>query len=113
MRRKLIVITSFFIAVMEAVAQHRAEPTTKKYQSPDRAIVAVIKSTKAPEATEESSCEFRSASGKILARKSYASADGEHGYGVIKAAWTPDSQFFVYSLASSGGHQAWHSPVKF
>ena len=37
----------------------------------------------------------------------------EHGYGVTKAVWTPDSHFFVYSLESSGGHEAWHSPVWF
>jgi hypothetical protein len=43
----------------------------------------------------------------------YTSADGEHGFGVVKAAWTPDSQYFVYSLASSGGHQAWRSPTFF
>jgi len=45
--------------------------------------------------------------------RNYASADGEHGYGVAKAAWTPDSQFFVYSLESSGGHSAWLSFVQF
>jgi len=43
----------------------------------------------------------------------YSSGDGEHGYGVTKAGWTPDSKFFVYSLESSGGHQAWHSRVQF
>ena len=37
----------------------------------------------------------------------------EHGYGVVKAEWTPDSQYFVFSLTSSGGHQAWHAPTEF
>ena len=50
---------------------------------------------------------------RVLARRNYGSEDGEHGYGVTKAAWTPDSQFFVYSLESSGGHQSWHTPVQF
>jgi hypothetical protein len=57
--------------------------------------------------------EIKSAAGKVLARTDYSSEDGEHGFGVTKAAWTPDSRFFVYSLESSGGHQAWHSPVRF
>ena len=29
------------------------------------------------------------------------------------ASWTPDSQFFVYNLANSGGHSPWHLPVHF
>jgi len=43
----------------------------------------------------------------------YTSSDGEHGFGVVKAAWTPDSQYFVYSLASSGGHEPGRSPIFF
>jgi hypothetical protein len=27
---------------------------------------------------------------------------------VQKNEWTPDSQFFVFSTASSGGHSPWH-----
>jgi dipeptidyl aminopeptidase/acylaminoacyl peptidase len=85
----------------------------QKLSSPDGKIVAFIRSTKAQEATPESRVELRSESGRVLARRNYRSADGEHGYGVTKASWTPDSQFFVYSLESSGGHQAWHAPVLF
>lgn len=66
-----------------------------------------------PEATDESEVLVQTASGKILGRRNYRSEDGEHGFGVTKAQWTPDSQFFVYSLDSSGGHQAWHSPVQY
>lgn len=85
----------------------------EKYKSPDKTIVATIISTERPEATSESRIEFRTTAGEILGHADYSSGDGEHGYGVVKAAWTPDSQFFIYSLTSSGGHQAWHSPVKF
>jgi len=85
----------------------------EKYTSPDGAVVAVIKSAKTLEATDESHVELRTKSGKLLMKRDYSSEDGEHGYGVTKAAWTPDSQFFVYSLESSGGHQGWHSPVQF
>ena len=45
--------------------------------------------------------------------KSFASADGEHGFGVAKAQWTPNSQFFIFSMGSSGGHQPWHHPIYF
>ena len=76
-------------------------------------MVAIVRSGKALEATDESRVELRTKSGKLLAKRDYSSSDGEHGYGVTKAAWTPDSQFFVYSLESSGGHSSWHSPVQF
>ena len=83
----------------------------QKYPSPDKAVIAVITSRKVPEATDESRVELISKSGKLLAKHDYFSEDGEHGFGVTKAEWTPDSKFFVYSLESSGGHQAWHSQV--
>ena len=44
-------------------------------------------------------------------KRSFASADGEHGLVIVRAAWSPDSGFFVFSGASSGGHQPWHSPI--
>ena len=46
--------------------------------------------------------------GAVLATKSFKSPDGEHGRNVQKAEWSPDSQFFVFSTASSGGHSPWH-----
>ena len=88
-----------------------APSARKRYQSPDKTLIAFVRTSKASEAMEESRVEIRSASGRIMAKTDYTSRDAEHGYGVIKAIWTADSQFFVYSLESSGGHQPWHSPV--
>src|SRR5262249_54357649 len=34
-----------------------------------------------------------------------------NGYYVYRAKWSPDSQFFVYSLVSSGGHSPWQFPM--
>jgi hypothetical protein len=61
----------------------------------------------------ESRIEFYSAQNQMLCALDYSSGDGEHGFGVVKAAWTPDSEYFVFSLTSSGGHQAWHAPTLF
>jgi hypothetical protein len=44
----------------------------------------------------------------VLAFKDFRSSDGEHGRNVQKNEWTPDSQFYVFSTASSGGHSPWH-----
>lgn len=43
--------------------------------------------------------------------ESFASSDGEHGYGVEDARWTPDSRFLVLTLTNSGGHQALNHPI--
>ena len=43
----------------------------------------------------------------LCIRRSFVS-DGNHGQIIERAAWTPDSQFFVFATFSSGGHSAWH-----
>jgi hypothetical protein len=43
--------------------------------------------------------------------RSFASSDGEHGVVIEKATWSPDSEFFVFSGYSSGGHQPWRAPL--
>jgi len=112
--RRLGVISAVLLSALLCGGQKQTNSTqTEKFPSPDGTIIAFVRSTKAPEATKESRIELRSQDGRVLASRNYASKDGEHGHGVTKAAWTPDSQFFVYSLESSGGHQAWHTPVQF
>jgi hypothetical protein len=71
----------------------------------------VIHSTTKAEATPESRLEVFDKDRRFLCALDYSSEDGEHGYGVEKAVWTMDKKYFVVSLASSGGHQAWHSPT--
>lgn len=81
---------------------------------PDKAAVALVFPVGKPGYERyESRVEVRSKSGRLLAEQGYSSPDREHGYGVEKAVWTPDSNFFVYSLENSGGHQPWHAPVEF
>lgn len=101
------------ISVDAAPACRQAFPKPDFYRSPDGKMIALIRSTKAWEATSESRVELRTKDGRVLAARNYGSQDGEHGYGITRAGWTPDSQFFVYRLESSGGHQSWHTPVHF
>lgn len=87
---------------------------TQKYVSPDGKLQAlVIPVGKVDDRAGESRVEIRDSGDKMFLTKSFASKDGEHGYVVYEAAWTPDSQFFVFSTGSSGGHQPWHSPTYF
>src|ERR1700682_1151764 len=100
--RRLGVISAVLFSALLCGAQKRTNSSqTEKFPSPDGTISAFVCSKKAPEATKESRIELRSRDGRILASRNYMSKDGEHGHGVTKAAWTLDSQFFVYSLESS------------
>ena len=79
------------------------------YISPDEKLRAlVIPTKKADGYFHESRVEMQSASGQRIAVNDHSSPDREHGRGVVHAVWSPDSQFFVYTTTSSGGHSAWH-----
>jgi hypothetical protein len=78
--------------------------------SPDQQLRACILSVgKHPNPPfNESRVEIRNMAGSTLATKDFKSPDGEHGRNVQKSEWSSDSQFFVFSTASSGGHSPWH-----
>jgi hypothetical protein len=59
----------------------------------------------------ESRIVIRTREGKLLTSKDYSSPRGANGYYVFAAKWSPDSQFFVYSMSSSGGHSPWSFPM--
>ncbi len=85
----------------------------KEYRSPDgKYLAVVIPYPKTPHGSGESKVEIHSKD-VIVSSASYSSEDGEHGFIVDRAEWSPDSKFFVYTMYSSGGHQAWHFPTYF
>lgn len=59
----------------------------------------------------ESRVVIRSANGDTLTSKDYSSPRGMNGFYVDQARWSPDSQFFVFSMMSSGGHSPWSFPT--
>jgi hypothetical protein len=59
----------------------------------------------------ESRVVVRSSDGNTLTSADYSSPRGANGFHVLAAKWSPDSQFFVYSLTSSGGHSPWSFPI--
>ena len=84
------------------------------YPSPDRALRAVVFPVDMDlHATPdmESRVVLRANGAKLLTSKDYSSPRGTNGYYVVRAAWSPDSQFFVYSMSSSGGHSPWSFPT--
>lgn len=114
--RHLLLVTTVLAVTLSVGRSNGQTPSVSselvKYPSPDGALIAVVTSFHT-RSTAESKVELQAASGKLVAQRSYSSDDGEYGYGLAKAQWTPDSQYFVFSLESSGGHQPWHSPVQY
>jgi hypothetical protein len=86
----------------------------RSFTSPDKKTIAsVLAVDKSLNATPdmESNVVLHSSSGTTLASKDYSSPDGANGYYVLNAKWSPDSQFFVFSTMSSGGHSPWSFPI--
>jgi hypothetical protein len=83
----------------------------QSHDSPDGQLRAAV--IGAGKKGSESRVEIRTASGKLIAQASYVSSDGEHGKSVVKADWTPDSRFFVWSMENTGGHSPWHWPTSY
>lgn len=101
------------VAIAGAADAQKPHNKYQDYRSPDGTLVArVVAAEKAlSESNVESIVEIRSKDGKTVFTKDYSSDDGLHGLGVIKAQWTPDSRFFVYSMTSSGADQPWYAPI--
>ena len=84
------------------------------YPSPDGTLRAVeypvdISLNATPDM--ESRVVIRTSNSDTLISKDYSSPRGANGYYVVNAKWSPDSQFFVYSMSSSGGHSPWSFPM--
>jgi hypothetical protein len=104
-----------FLAAAASSAWLPETPASKvEYKTKDGSRVIIVAAKKAnQEAGQENTVEFYSPQDGKLCSLDFSSEDGEHGFGIVKAAWTPDENYFVLSLTSSGGHQAWHAPTVF
>lgn len=84
------------------------------YPSPDGALRALVFPADISLNTTpdmESRVVVRTSKGDTLISKNHSSPRGMNGYYVVSAKWSPDSQYFVYSLSSSGGHSPWSFPI--
>jgi len=84
------------------------------YPSPDgalRALVLPVDVSLYATPDMESRVVVRTSNGDTVTSKDYSSPRGTNGYYVVNAKWSPDSQFFVYSMSSSGGHSPWSFPM--
>jgi hypothetical protein len=106
---KIAVSIVLLLAYSDAAAGG-GKKNLKRFLSPDKTLVASILSIQSGAGTE-SKIELRTSSGTPVGGKSFMSKDHAHGFGVMKAAWTLDSRFFIFSTIGSGGHEAGHFPT--
>ena len=102
------------IALVTALPFCLRASSKKEFKAKDGSRVVILPIDKlSGHGDSESRIEFYSPQNQLLCALDYSSEDSEHGFGVAKAAWTPDNKYFVFSLTSSGGHQPWHAPTLF
>ena len=81
-----------------------------RYLSPDGEAESIILSVPfkatSPNWTE-SAIYFRDYSAEKFIFRNFASGDGEHGLFFVSGKWTPDSNYFIFTANSSGGHSPW------
>jgi hypothetical protein len=108
--KTVVLVAVALIGLCCAVTAAETVKRTVSYLSPDKQFRAEV-ITQA--GSSETVVEVHNRTGKLLSREDYTSDDAQHGYYVSKAEWTPNSQFFVYSLESSGGHFVMVVPTLF
>ena len=101
-----------FVVILSSTAvfsQSPSKPTVRQYRGRDgnRAVITSVGPT------AESHIDIYTSHLDKVCSLDYSSTDADHGYAVAKANWTHDSDFFVFSLESSGGHSPWHTPTQF
>ncbi len=103
---QLMLITCFIARPCRVPGQQ-----VQTYPSPDRTLR--VKTALMSKTCPESRIKIFKPGGALLFRKQFSSSDCEHGSRIVRAQWTADSQFFVFNVESTGGHQPGHKPVFF
>ena len=94
------------IKIFVALGQSRV------YISPDEKLHALVYPVDLDVHQWENRVVVSTSDGKLLTTKDHSSEGGGHGNYVETAKWSPDSQFFVYTMSSSGGHHPWYFPME-
>ena len=112
--RKLFVL-SLLMAASLLAGYAGARQRLDKFKSPTGRLTAVVAPASKERGFEkyESGISILRGGGVQVSMHNFSSEDGEHGYGVDQARWTPDSQYFVCQMRNSGGHSPMYAPVVF
>ncbi|MGH8012561.1 MAG: hypothetical protein ACREQ4_08685 [Candidatus Binataceae bacterium] len=103
-------IAALFATFAGAAAWPRARSRT--IISPDGLLHAVIVPVGVRHGFErmESRVEIRNRENETMCSRDFSSCNGHDGLGVVRAQWSADSRFFIFSMAPSGKHASDHWP---
>jgi hypothetical protein len=99
----------FFLLCHAATAQSASRPAcfgSRDLASPDGSVTVHV-SRGGRFACGESKVEILQSDGHLLLSVDYSSGDGEHGSGLVQAAWSADSRFLVLSLVDAAERGPW------
>ena len=111
--RRIVLSIAILNAFLVSILAAGPKQSIKRYDSPDKLFMAVVVTLTSDTLGPESSVELRKADGTFIGRMSYFTKVHGEGWGVVKAHWSLDGQFFVYSMISSGGQAAGKFPTYF
>ena len=105
-KRMIKILNNAFIQPSRRFPGETCHGSPKVYLSPNGKCRAYVIPVQNPNTGRvENEIMIKSLKGKILFQKSYTSSEDEEGFFVVKARWTPDSRFFIYSMASSSRYR--------
>ena len=107
--------SALFLAATVLAGSGGSGERPKDFNSPDAGFTAVVTPADRKIGFEkyESRISILRSGGVQVSMHDFSSEDGEHGYGVDGAQWTPDSRYFVCRMRNSGGHSPMYVPVAF
>jgi hypothetical protein len=108
--RNMVLHILFIIFLCVTPSLVRAQQP-RGYMSPDASFRVSIKPVN--KSCSEDCLEIFRRNGVLLYRKDFSSPDCAHGAMIVRGEWSADSQFFVFNVESTGGHQPGHRPVFF
>ncbi len=113
--RSFVIVVVAVLVLVEALPASKSAKDITTHNSPDKHFVAVVNPVRNAtlHIATESAISIREVGGALLQKHDFASQDGEHGYEVDGVKWTPDSQYCVFRLRSSGGHSPMFAPIVF
>ncbi len=116
LRRLRFIVTALSLLLSltaAAIAGTRKWDGSVSYKSRDKQLVAVVHPVRNPtlHVATESTISILGDDGSSLATHNFSSQWGDQGYIVDSVRWTPDSQFCVFRMRSSGGHSPMFAPI--
>lgn len=108
-----VTLSLFLTLTVPLIAASKKWDGSVSYRSRDKQFFAVVRPVRNPtlHVATESTIAILGVDGSSLASHDFSSQWGDEGYIVTEVKWTPDSQYCVFRMRSSGGHSPMFAPI--